>query len=266
MFRLREITDYLEQIAPLQLQASYDNAGLITGHLDMEVKGVMVALDAIESVIDDAIENQCNVVVAHHPIIFKGLKQLTGANYVERTIIKAIKHDIAIYAIHTNLDHVYHQGVNSKIAQRLDLQHCTVLDPDRRSTPEFPIGAGLIGLLEEPLKMEVFLARIKERMKADCLKYTALPDTPVQKIAVCGGAGSFLLSKAKAEEAEVFITSDFKYHEFFDAEDKIVIVDIGHYETEYFTIELLAEILSEKFSTFAIRQTSVRTNPVQYWV
>ena len=263
---VQELINHLETIAPSHLQASYDNAGLLTGNPDWPIRGVLVALDGVESIVDEAIQQQCNVIVAHHPIIFKGLKKLTGETYIERTIIKAIKHDIAIYAIHTNLDHVHEQGVNSQIAQKLALTHTRVLAPSRQNTPERPIGAGLIGELVQPMATMDFLELVKSQMKTNCLKFTRLIKPAVHLIAVCGGAGSFLVPEAIRQQADVYISADFKYHEFFDANEQIIIADIGHYESEQFTIPLLVKIISEKFSNFAVRQTTTNTNPVQYLI
>jgi len=341
---IRDLIQYLEQIAPPALQESYDNAGLITGDPNWKIKQVLVSLDAIEKVIDEAIAKKCNVIVAHHPIVFKGLKRINGANYVERTIIKAIKHDIAIYAIHTNLDNVFANGVNEKIAERLGLVNTRILVPkegmeraviyspidisDRlrqsffalglslsagsgydysglgisnegaRSRIDFQyakshrrqvlqiveaygdkvsydliplanknqnVGSGMIGELASPLPEREYLGIIKKKMKTALIRHTKLRNRKVRKVALCGGAGSFLLGAAKAQGADLFLTGDFKYHEFFSAENQLVIADIGHYESEQFTIELLQHIITQKFSTFAVYCTEVNTNPVHYF-
>ncbi|MCB0633132.1 MAG: Nif3-like dinuclear metal center hexameric protein [Saprospiraceae bacterium] len=348
--RIKEVTTYLEHIAPPVYQESYDNAGLITGSPDTEVMGVLVCLDATEAVMDEAIEQGCNLIVAHHPIVFRGLKKITGRTYVERVIIKAIKYDLAIFAIHTNLDNVFHQGVNSRIAEKLGLIHTRILAPKQVnkklqiftpaslvaplqealtdigvqrvegikeanymnqpgrsgmingemrvklevSYPEavqsavlgavrrfqnearidydlFPletvtpeVGSGMIGELPKPMEAEAFLLMLKQQMQADCVRHTAVLDRPIEKVAVCGGAGGFLLSAAIAQGAQIFVTADYKYHEFFDADGKIIIADIGHYESEQFTIQLLFDIISRKFSNFAVHCTKVRTNPVFY--
>lgn len=259
--KVSDIISRLEQIAPPHLQESYDNAGLITGHPDQEVTGVLFSLDAIETVVDEAIQKGCNLIVSHHPIVFRGLKRFNGANYVERTVIKAIRHEIALYAIHTNLDNVLHRGVNERIAQRLGLQNIQILAP-KAGMPD--IGAGITGSLPQPMNELDFLHQIKTAMHTRCIRHTALTGKMVQKIAVCGGSGSFLLSDAVKAGADVFITADFKYHEFFDADHHIVIADIGHYESEQFTIPLLFEIISEKFPNFALHLTGVNTNPVHY--
>ena len=263
MTELRTLIDHLEAIAPPVYQESYDNAGLLTGDTQQEITGVLTCLDAIEPVIDEAIALGYNVIVAHHPIVFKGLKRFTGANYVERTLLKAIRHHLAIYAIHTNLDHMY-DGVNAKIAERLDLAHTQILAPKSPDHPE--IGAGIIGELSAPMDETDFLAQLKQRMNTDCIRHTRLLNKPVHKVAVCGGSGGFLLDQAIGQQADVFVTADFKYHEFFDADGQIVIADIGHFESEQFTIELLQEIITEKFSNFAVRCTKQITNPVNYYI
>ena len=343
--QIKTVLKHLEQIAPPVYQEGYDNAGLIVGDPKAEVTGVLICLDSTEAVIEEAISLGCNLIIAHHPIVFKGLKRFTGRNYVERTVISAIKNDIAIYAAHTNLDNVYHQGVNAKIAEMLGLQNTRVLSPKAAlkklvayvapeqvdtlrkqllelgagqvmgttfsfstlgvaTTAEnsaasiklevtFPIaatgaikghlksqgiafevlaveikhpgiGSGMIGELAKPQKELAFLKKVKSTMKAGCVKHTQLLNKEVKKVAVCGGAGGFLLSSAISAGADVFITADYKYHEFFDADGRIVIADIGHYESEQYTIELLQGIVSEKFSTFAAYCTKVNTNPVQY--
>ena len=263
MTLLHELISHLEEIAPSHLQEAYDNSGLIVGNPYMEISGVTVCLDSTEAVVEEAMKAGHNVIVAHHPIVFSGLKRFTGSNYIERTIIKAIKNDIAIYSIHTNLDNVYAYGVNGKIAEKLGLKETRIL------APKFPddsnIGAGMIGKLPQEMGKDNFLALVKSEMKADCVKYTKWLTPNVLNIAVCGGSGSFLLDQAIAAGCDVFITSDFKYHQFFDADEKIVILDIGHYETEQFTIDLLVQIITDKFSNFAAHYTKVNTNPVNYY-
>ena len=201
-------------------------------------------------------------MVAHHPIVFRGLKSFTGKNYVERTVMQAIKHDVAIYAIHTNLDNVLRHGVNERIAQRLGLVDYRILAPKKADQPE--IGSGLVGNLPTPMSELDFLRLAKKQLGAGVVKHTALLDQSVQTVAVCGGAGGFLLDRAVGAGAQVFVTADYKYHEFFDADGRIVIADVGHYESEQSTIQLLQELISSKFSNFAARCTKVRTNPVQY--
>ncbi len=230
----------------------------------MQVTGVLTALDMLEPVIDEAIAKGCNVVVAHHPIIFKGLKRLTGEHYVERVVIKAIRAGIALYAIHTNLDSVLTHGVSERIAHRLGLQELTILDPKPGTDAQRPIGLGVLGNLPNGLSLAAFLQHVKDTMACTVVRHTHWDDRLIQKVAVCGGSGSFLLPRALAAEADAFVTADYKYHEFFEADGRILIADIGHYESEQFTIKLLEELIRNKFSNFASHSTTVITNPVKY--
>jgi len=363
--KIKEILDVLDELAPSSYQESYDNAGLITGNSSLDCTGVICTLDATEQVILKAKEKGCNLVVAHHPIIFSGLKKITGKNYVERAIISAIKNDIAIYAIHTNLDNLL-TGVNGKMADKLGLEKRKVLlhrqnnlmklivfapveaaekvreaifeaggghignysecsfiiqgkstfkpgegtnphtgEVGKRETTDeekieiiFPVylkeklinamteahpyeevaydlialsnyfqevGSGLAGELPEPMDEGAFLDLIKKQFGLQVIKHTPLLNKKVKKIALCGGAGSFLIKNALAAGADFYITGDVKYHEFFDAEEKMVIADIGHWESEQFTIDLLYDVLRAKFTTFAVLKSEVRTNPVFYY-
>jgi len=266
MTTIKDLTDHLESIAPLHLQEGYDNAGLICGQANQSISGVLCSLDATEAIVQEAIDNGCNLVVAHHPIIFKGLKKINGSNYVERTIIKAIKNDIAIYAIHTNLDNVLYQGVNERIAAQIGLENLNILIPKSGITTdkETSVGTGVVGYLPQAMDNNEFLQLVKKRMLTSCIKHTAPIERFIQKIAICGGSGSSFLSAAIDQNCDAYISSDFKYHEFFDADQKILIADIGHYESEQFTIELLFEIITNKFSNFAVRKTNLNTNPVKY--
>ncbi len=364
--KIAEIIHSLEQLAPPSLQEDYDNAGLITGNSSWDCTGILCSLDATEEIIEEAKSKNCNLVVAHHPIIFRGLKKITGKNYVEKTIINAIKNDIAIYAIHTNLDNVI-EGVNNKIADKLNLINRNILFPrqnllmklytfvpveqaekirsalfnagagnignyseasfnaegtgtfkanenanpfvgeqgKRHEENEIKIevifpsylkqkivnaliashpyeevaydiialsnefnktGSGLIGEMELEISEEKFLLFLKDVFNLKVIKHTKLLDKPIKKIAVCGGAGSFLINTALAENAEVYITSDIKYHEFFDANERILIADIGHWESEQFTIDLLHDFLQAKFPNFAVLKTGKNTNPVYYFI
>jgi dinuclear metal center YbgI/SA1388 family protein len=364
--KIREVIEYLEGYAPLSLQEDYDNAGLLTGSQDDECSGIITTLDVTEYVINEAIEKKCNLVVTHHPIIFKGLKKLNGKNYVERSVIAAIKNNIAVYAIHTNVDNIAN-GVNQKIAQKLNLQNTKVLFPKEGmlkklvtfcpqknaeevrnalfkagagrigkysecsfnaegigtfkagggaepyvgkigeqheenetrievifsgylqqqivqslkemhpyeevaydiyalSNQHNDIGSGLVGDFPEPVSEEDLLSLLKTAFGTKVIRHTAFIHKKITKAAVCGGAGSFLLPAAKASGAGVFITSDMKYHEFFDADNTILLADIGHYESEQFTIDLLADILKQKYPNFAVLKTEMKTNPVNYYL
>ncbi len=260
---IQAVTAYLETIAPASLQESYDNAGLIVGDPSTEVTGVLTSLDCTEQIIEEAAARGCNVVVAHHPIVFRGLKRFNGATYVERTVMLAIRQEIAIYAIHTNLDNVRDRGVNERIAHRLGLHNLRLL---KAKNEEGTIGSGMVGELIEPLQETDFLALVQEHMRAPVIRHTRLLGKAVQTVAVAGGAGAFLLEDAKRAGAQAFVTADYKYHEFFDADGQLVICDIGHYESEQFTTQLLAELLSKEFTTFAVLSTKQNTNPVRYYV
>lgn len=362
---IKEITNYLETLAPLSSQESYDNSGLIVGNPNALVNNVLVSLDCIEDTVEEAIEKNCQLIIAHHPIVFKGLKRLNGSDYVERTVLKAIKNDIAIYAIHTNLDN-YRFGVNREIGERLGLKNLKVLRPKsnvltklscyipeahleevsnamfragagaigdynecgfstkgdgtyrpnenakpfigkagvRESIKEvkfetvcsthnvnkivsammnahpyeevayeiFPMlntnnyeGSGMVGELDDPFEEKEFLAFIKEAFRCGVIRHTNLLGKQIKKVAYCGGAGSFLLKDAIRSGADIFITGDYKYHEFFDAEGRIVIADIGHFESEQYTSNLIGRILTEKFANFAVHLTEVNTNPINYF-
>jgi dinuclear metal center YbgI/SA1388 family protein len=354
----------LEEWAPPAFQEDYDNSGLITGDSQTGVTGVIIALDCTEEVVDEAVKKGYNLIIAHHPIVFRGLKKITGKSYIERTVIKAIKNDIAIYAIHTNLDHIS-TGVNKKIAERLGLlktkilrprtdtlsklttfipkentesvmdalhsagagmignyKHCSFripgtgtflpvenanptigavgklekVDEDRievifpshlknkvisalfKAHPYEEVayylhdlrnsdnetGSGMIGELGSPMAVKEFLAHLKNSLHVTVIRHTELVRKEVLKIALCGGSGSFLLRDAISEGADVFVSGDFKYHEFFDAENQIIIADIGHYESEQFTKELIYDKLTEKFANIALHFTKVNTNPIKY--
>lgn len=362
---IAQIIDYLEQLVPLTIQESYDNCGLLVGDKNEVVSNVLISLDCTEEIIEEAIEKKCQLIISHHPLIFNGIKKITGGNYVERSLVKCIQNNIAIYALHTNLDN-YRFGVNFEISNRLNLNNTRVLLPKNQSlmklvtyVPESHVeevtralfesgagrigdyaechfrtegrgtylplenanpfegsrgarsnvkelkieflvessrvnpivqqlisvhpyeevaydlvalqnknafeGAGMIGELVDPLNSEEFLTKVKDTFDCGCIKHTALLNKPIRKVAVCGGSGSFLLQHAIAQQADVFITSDMKYHEFFDADKRILVLDIGHYESEQFTKHLIADILKKNFSNFAIHLTERNTNPINYW-
>jgi dinuclear metal center YbgI/SA1388 family protein len=260
---IRDVLDFLEEVAPLNLQESYDNAGLLCGDASREVTGVLTCLDSTEEVVAEAQQLGCNLIVAHHPIIFGGLKKLTGEHYVERAIIRAIKNDIAIYAIHTNLDNVLHRGVNERIAQQLGLIEVEILSP-KVNSGDPNIGSGALGFLPREMKAGEFLDYLKKCMSLEVVRHTEIVQEMISKVGLCGGSGRFLLETAKEAECDVFISADFKYHEFFEANGQIMVVDIGHFESERFTIELLQALIQGKFSKFAAYCTKETTNPINY--
>jgi dinuclear metal center YbgI/SA1388 family protein len=364
--QLKQITQYLESIAPLAFQESYDNAGLIIGNPEDEISGILITLDITEEILDEAIRKNLNLIVAHHPVIFSGIKKLNGRNYIERCVAKAIKNDIAIYAAHTNLDSVF-GGVNSKICEKLNLQNCRILAPipnflkklvtfvptadaekvrkalfdagaghignydscsfsmngtgsfrgndetnpyvgeknqlhledETRIETIFPkhlqsrviqallgahpyeevaydvypldneypqSGIGMIGELDSPMDELVFLSLLKKAFNCQVIRHTKILGKSVRKVAVCGGSGSSYLGNAIAQKADIFISGDFKYHQFFDAEDHLIIADIGHFESEQFTKEVFYELLTKKFPKFAVHLSEINTNPVNYLI
>ena len=277
MLRIHEIVSAFEAVAPLALQESYDNSGLIVGDRDAEVTRAMLCLDCTEAVVEEAIGKGCDIIIAHHPIVFGGLKRFTGGDYVQRTVIKAIQNNIAIYACHTNLDNVLRGGVNERIAQQLGFDVERVLRPIAADFGSFAnqggfvdsevfrtAGAGVLCNLQKPMNVLDFLQHLKERMGAEVVKYTKCDIEVVGKVAICGGAGSFLIGDALRAGADAFITSDVKYHEFFDAQGKMLLCDIGHYESEKYTIDLFSNILSAKFPKFATIFAGTITNPIDY--
>lgn len=277
MLRIHEIVSAFEAVAPLALQESYDNSGLIVGDINAEVTRALLCLDCTEAVVDEAIVKGCDIIIAHHPIVFGGLKRFTGGDYVQRTVIKAIQNNIAIYACHTNLDNVLRGGVNERIAQQLGFAVERVLRPIAADFGSFvseagfvdsevfrTAGAGVLCNLQKPMNVLDFLQHLKERMGADVVKYTKCDVEVVGKVAICGGAGSFLIGDALRAGADAFITSDVKYHEFFDAQGKMLLCDIGHYESEKYTIDLFSNILSAKFPKFATIFAGTITNPIDY--
>ncbi len=360
---IKDITDFIENLAPVQLQETYDNAGLIIGDKNTEINQILVCLDVTENIVDEAIEKNCQLIISHHPLIFKGIKKINGNNSIEKIIIKAIKNNIAIYAVHTNLDNVIN-GVNSVLAEKLGLKNqrslqpkkdifrklvffCPVIHADRVRKAIFEAGAGKIGnydscsfntegegsfkamenanpFVGEPGKLHFekeirietiypfyleskvienllkshpyeevaydiyklenyfsqigsgiigeidetdelkFLSQIKRISNCKCIRHSDLLDKKIKKVAICGGSGSFLIKDAIAAKADIFISGDIKYHDFFEAENKILIADIGHYESEQFTKDLLYTFITKKFPNFAVLISENNTNPIHY--
>lgn len=260
--KLQELCEFLESIADPGLQESYDNSGLIYGNPDMQIQQVLCSLDCTKEVLMEAKERNCNVVVSHHPIVFSGIKKFNERHYVDQAIIYAIKNDIAIYAIHTNLDNVFQNGVNQKISQKLNLTNLQILCPK----PGQPmVGSGMLGELADEVRADKFLAIVKQQLHTPWIRHTRIVKDQIKKVAVAGGSGSFLIWEAIEAGADVFITADIKYHDFFEANDRILLMDVGHFESEQFTIELLYELISKKFLNFATHYTKISTNPVHYF-
>ena len=361
---VKEVTTILEEFAPLNYAESFDNVGLLVGDKNTDVTGILVTLDTLEEVVEEAITKKCNLIVSFHPIIFKGLKKITGANYVERVVIKAIQHNIAIYSMHTALDN-NQAGVNAKICEVLGLKNTKILIPQKdtikKLTTYVPInaietikealynagagsignysncsfttegtgsykanenanpvlgevgkthyekeaqinitfskskeekvldalfkshpyeevayeiitlenknqniGMGMVGELKAPAKEKDFLNFVKKQMSASGIRHSKFLGNNISKVAVLGGSGAFAINAAKQSGAQIFISSDIKYHEFYQAESKIVIADIGHYETEQFTKNLLVDYLTKKIPNFAIHLSESITNPIKY--
>ncbi|MBN2765183.1 MAG: Nif3-like dinuclear metal center hexameric protein [Paludibacteraceae bacterium] len=362
--QVNEVTKWIEDFAPLQLQESYDNAGLLVGEPYTLVTGVLITIDVTEEVVNEAIENKCNLIIAHHPLIFKGLKRITGSNEVERCILKCIRHHIAVYAAHTNIDNVAN-GVSGRMADLLGLQNKKVLQPKSDILMKFvtfvpklhsyavrqaifeagagyignydncsfniegngtfragvvanpfvgtsgklhteaetrievilpkylknkvlaalfkahpyeepaydfiPLqnqwneaGAGIVGELEDEMDAQTFLLKLKNIFGLHTLRHTTIDHKKIKKVALCGGSGSSLLSDAITVGADVYISGDFKYHEFFDAVNSILIADIGHFESEQFTKDIFYEIITKKMPKFAVRISEIKTNPINY--
>ncbi len=361
---VKEVTAVLEELAPLAYAEDFDNVGLLVGSYTQEVSGILVTLDTLENVVDEAIVNKCNLIISFHPIIFSGLKRITGSSYVERVVIKAIQNNVAIYSMHTALDNSS-EGVNAKICEVLDILNPKILIPqkntikklttyapiheseqltntlfeagagtignysncsftnqgigsfkaDKHAKPTIgtigethfekeaqinitfsagvekevmqalfknhpyeevayevitlenanqDIGMGMVGALKKPMGETAFLKLVQQKMKASGIRHSKLLNKNIEKVAVLGGSGAFAIQAAKAAGADIFITADVKYHQFYEADDKIVIADIGHFETEQFTKNLLVDYLTKKIPNFAIRLSESITNPIKY--
>jgi len=263
MEKVSEIVRCITDLAPLEWQESWDNAGLLLGDANMLVDKALIALDVTEPVIDEAIDKGFHLVISHHPLIFKPLKHLLPENTVERVVIKAIKNDIAVACMHTNLDNCS-LGVSYHLAKRLGLCDLHVLEPVDKFDVE--VGGGMIGSLEKEMDEREFLAMVKKTLNAKALRHSDFLNKKVKKVAVCGGSGFFMLNHAKHCNADAYITADVKYHDFFDADGKLLLVDAGHFETEQFTKELIADVISKKFTNFAASISEVKTNSINYFV
>lgn len=362
--KIKEVISILEELAPLAYSESFDNTGLLVGNLQTEVTGILVTLDTLEEIIDEAIIAKCNLIVSFHPIVFSGLKKITGQNYVERVVIKAIKNNIAIFSMHTALDNSWN-GVNAMICEKLQLNNRSVLIPKtatiKKLTTYVPIekaallrealfeagagkignysncsfnaegkgsfkgeedskqvvgnkgelhfekeiqisvifqkhllssvvsalfkthpyeeiayeittlentnqhvGMGMVGELKTPMSEKDFIKHLKKTMNTDCVRHSSFLNKPIKKVAVLGGSGSFAIDAAIKTKADIFITADLKYHDFFKAENTILLADIGHYESEQYTKELLVAFLNKKITTFAIILSQINTNPITY--
>ncbi len=260
IMKIREIIGALEDFAPLALQDGFDNAGLQIGLTeDVDATGVLLSLDVTEEVVDEAIVRGCNMVVSHHPLLFHPVKSITGNDYIGRIIMKAIKNGIVLYAAHTNLDNAP-GGVNHKIASRLGLSDLQWLEPKTGQDG----GSGLIGTLASPVSKEGFIQQVKKTFRVECVRHNDWHGETIQKVALCGGAGAFLIPKAIEIGADAFVTGEIGYHRFFGHEDDVLMLEIGHYESEQYTAEILHDIITAADPALPIHTTQLRVNPIHY--
>lgn len=259
--KVKDIIALLEAEVPLRWQESYDNAGLAVGNPEAEVEGVLIALDATEEVVDEAIREGAQMVITHHPIIFRPIKRLAEENRQQRTIAKAIRHGIALYAAHTNLDSAPEAGISHHLARLFGVQVESLLEQGS----EEGVGIGVVGVLPQAVETDNFLTLIKERLGVEALRHSTVRTPQVQRVAICSGSGGGLIEEAERAGADIYIAADFKYHDFVDA-DRMVLVDVGHFESEICAIEILFDILSKKITTFAPRKSACAENPVKYKV
>ena len=255
--KIKEVLSALERFAPLPLQESWDNAGLQLGLTEAEVSGALLCLDVNETIIDEAISKGCNLIVSHHPLLFRGLKQISGADYVQRCVIKAIKHDVVIVSMHTNMDNAL-GGVNFKIAERLG---ATVLNGSAAEMEKTPL---VLAELSQPMDARSFVELIKKQFHCKCVQCNALLERPVRKVAICGGAGDFLLPDAISQGADAFITGEMHYHQYFGHDQDIQICVIGHYQSEQFTSEIFRDIIQKECPGVRTEITETNTNPIVY--
>ena len=264
--KIKEITDAIEQFAPLRLQEEWDNAGIQVGDPEAQVTGVLLCTDATEAVVGEAVSRGFNLVIAHHPLIFRGLKKIMGRTPVERAVAMAIKNDITIYCAHTNMDSAW-QGVSFRMADKIGMTDVEFLDanavPAYGDQQSATAGCGVIGDIE-PMPAREVLKRVKAAFEVGAVRYSGDGGTIVNRVALCGGAGGFLLDKAVEQGAQLYITADMRYHDFLDNSQRIVTADIGHYESEHFTKEIFLEIIQKKNPTFAVAFSESETNQVNY--
>ena len=261
--KIQQVLSALERFAPLPLQESYDNAGLQIGLTEAEVSGALLCLDVTERIIDEAVAKGCNLVVSHHPLLFRGLKQVSDQNYVQRTVRKAIKNDVCVISMHTNLDNAK-DGVNYKIAEKLG---ATPIGPIGPISPIGPMVKTPLVLAELPQPMEPFdfIDLVKDVFGVKCAMCNEVLHRPIQKVAICGGAGDFMLDEAIAQKADAFITGEMHYHVYFGHEQEIQICVIGHYESEQFTAEIFKEIIERECPGVRTEFTENVTNPICYY-
>jgi dinuclear metal center YbgI/SA1388 family protein len=256
-----DICTLLEDFAPLSFQESYDNAGLVLGNRSTKVTGILISLDVTEAVLDEAITLGYNMIVTHHPLIFKGIRTITGGNSTDKCLLKAIKNDLILYAGHTNFDSV-RGGVNEKMAEKLGLTKRRILSPVIRKDVEH--GLGMVGELPDYQSEKDFLNLVKSTFHCERLRYSVPTGKKIKTVAVCGGSGAEFMELARALGADAFITGEARYHEFFTQGQDILFIDAGHYETEQFTKEVFFDLISKNLPTFGVRISETETNPVHY--
>ena len=261
--KIIEVVSALERFAPLPLQADYDNAGLQVGLTEAELSGALLCLDVTEPIVDEAIRLGCNLIVAHHPLIFRKLSCISNQNYVQRTVMKAIQNHITIVAMHTNMDSAK-GGVNYKIAEKLGLQNLSFIGKEQ-IVDGVTGGEGIIGTFAEGLAADDFISLLKRVFEVECVQANQLLRRPIKRVALCGGSGAFLLSEALHAGADAFVTGEMGYHDFFDMEQRIQLAVIGHYQSEQFTSEIFKEIIQKEFPEAHCCITSINTNPIIYF-
>lgn len=261
---IKDIISTIEDIAPLNWQESYDNSGLTLGDINKVCTGVYVCLDVSEQIIDKAIKSNCNIIISHHPIIFKGLKKIDYSSQLGKILIKAIKNDIVLYAAHTNIDNALN-GVNGILAEKIGLVNLKPLSVGSFSENENFLGSGAIGELEKTMQRDEFFNHLKETLGLSQITYNAKEQEQIKTIAICGGSGSFLIPDAIKANVDIFITGEIKYHELLDNDKSILLAEIGHYESEQFIKERIIAILSEKFCNFVPLISDESTNRVKYF-
>ena len=259
--KIKQVLSALERFAPLPLQESWDNAGLQLGLTEAEVSGALLCLDVNEQIIDEAIRRGCNLVVSHHPLLFRGLKQISGADYVQRSVIKALKNDIVVVSLHTNMDNAQ-GGVNWKIAERLGLQGCQFFA--QKMVDGMEAGSGVVGELPSALDARAFIELVKQQFGVQCAMCNELLERPIRKVAICGGAGDFLLPDAVAQGADAFITGEMHYHQYFGYEQRIQLCVIGHYQSEQYTSEIFRDIIQKECPGVTTCIAETCTNPIVY--
>ena len=259
---VKDILNCITEVAPLHWQESYDNAGLQVGDVNAETHKALIALDVTEELVDEAVAKNCDLIISHHPLIFKGLKHITPQTYIERVIVKAVKHDMAIISMHTNLDNSY-LGVSRVLAERLGLKDLHLLQPSV-AEPEL-CGAGMVGAFEKPMEEIDFLQLVAEAIGSPCLRHSALTGRKIQEVALCGGSGSPFMPDALHQKVDAYLTADIKYHDFFVPEGDLLMVDGGHFETEQFTKALIKDLILKKIPNFAAEIAETNTNAVHYY-